>query len=189
MVVGKFEPKASKVSGLKASLAIGLDEALTALEECIHDLTDEQVWTRPCPDRHSIGTIVMHVQHNMDAHACQLQTGQLALQHEERFDIWGQPEPDLPERQKDLPSVSQMLERLRRLRQAAMAGLEAATEEDLLGVRAAGETYWWKEHRRTSADAYARVIWHTMGHVRQIWLLRGVIGLTDKDGWPQQHYH
>ena len=29
---------------------------------------------------------------------------------------------------------------------------------------------------------------HTMAHVRQIWLMRGAMGLTDKDGWPVQHW-
>ena len=28
-----------------------------------------------------------------------------------------------------------------------------------------------------------------MAHIRQIWFLRGAMGLTGKDGWPRQHYH
>ena len=189
MVVGRFKPKASKPSSLKACLAIGLDEALTALEECIYDLSDEQAWARPSPDRHAIATMVMHVQHNIDVHACQFQTGQLALTHDARFDIWDRPEPDLPERQENLPTVRELIDRLRTLREAAMSGLEVAAEEDLLGPRAAADTTWWTKHHRTSASAYTRVTWHTMAHVRQIWLLRGIMGLTDRDGWPQQHYH
>ena len=189
MVIGKHEPKAARPTSLKQCLAIGLDEALTALEEAFCDLTDEQVWAVPCPGRHHIATIVMHLHHNMDVHACRLQTGELTLKHEERFDIWSRPDPDLPARKKAVPSVSTMLERHRALREAVLAGLERATVVDLLGPGVAAETYWCKEHRRTSADAYARTIWHTMTHVRQIWLLRGLMDLTDKNGWPQQHYH
>jgi hypothetical protein len=37
-------------------------------------------------------------------------------------------------------------------------------------------------------DFLKRTIFHTMAHVRQIWLLRGALGLTDGKSWPQQHY-
>ena len=189
MVVGRFEPKAAKVGSLRDSLAVGLDEALTALEESFHDLTDEQAWARPCAERHTITTMVMHVHQNADVHTCQLQTGKLVLEHDDRFNIWREPPADQPPGQEGLPTVAEMLERHRALAAAAKAGLEAASEEDLLGVRMAGGTDWVDEHGRNSAEAYARVIWHTMAHVRQIWLIRGIMGLTDKDGWPEQHYH
>lgn len=189
MVVGRFEPKASKPDDLRACLAIGLDEALTALEECIYDLTDEQAWARPSPDRHCIVTIMMHVIGNFDYHACLLQTGKRSLEHDDRFDIYDKPEPDRPDRQANLPPVREMLDRLGALREAAMAGLEAATPEDLCGPRAAADTHWWQEYHRTSASAYTRVTWHAMAHIRQIWALRGLMGLADKHGWPQQHYH
>jgi hypothetical protein len=29
---------------------------------------------------------------------------------------------------------------------------------------------------------------NTAAHVRQIWLLRGALGLTDGKAWPQQHW-
>ncbi len=189
MVIGRFEPKEAEATSLAELLAIGLDEALTAVEEAIHDLADEQAWSRPSPDRHCIATLVMHMQHNIDLHACQLQTGALALEHDDRFDIWRYREPALAARQDDLPSVRHLLERLQTIRAAAMGGLRGATEDDLLGPRAADDREWWTKYRRTSASAYARVIYHTMAHVRQIWLLRGMMGLTDTDGWPQQHYH
>ncbi|GAH75629.1 unnamed protein product, partial [marine sediment metagenome] len=177
MVIGKFEPKAAKVGSLKDSLAVGLDEALTALEESFYNLTDEQAWARPCRARHCITTIIMHVHHNTDINACQLQTGKLMLEHYERFNIWFEPDPDHHTRQDDLPTVETMLERHRALVAAAKAGLEAASEEDLLGPRMSAGTDWCDRHGRNSAEAYARVIWHTMAHVRQIWLLRGVMGL------------
>lgn len=189
MTIGNFQPQAARATSLQQTLTIGLDEALTALEESFHDLTDAQAWTCALPGRHNIATLIMHVLENTDIHACQYQTGELVLEHEQRFDIWFRRDPDLPDRKQDLPSVPRMLAELRTLRAAAMAGLEDATEEDLLGPRRAVDTHWWTEHHRTSADAYARVTWHTMAHVRQIWALRGVMGALDEKGWPQQHYH
>lgn len=38
------------------------------------------------------------------------------------------------------------------------------------------------------ANAYIRTIMHTMAHVRQIRMLRGVMGLTGEQGWPLQHW-
>ncbi len=35
---------------------------------------------------------------------------------------------------------------------------------------------------------YMWTIFHTMAHSRQIWLLRGALGLTDGRSWPQQHW-
>ena len=71
------------------------------------------------------------------------------------------------------------------------AGLDAATEKNLLGPREAAGKFWWEEHGRTSSEGYARVIHHANSHVRQIWVLRAGMGLTEKGthGWPQQHYH
>ena len=189
MAIGNFQPRAARATSLKQSIAIGLDEALTALEESFYDLTDEQAWTCPLAGRHHVATLVMHMLENIDIHACQYQTGELALEHEPRFDIWVERDPDLPARKQDAPSVARMRQRLQTLRAAVIAGLENVSEEDLLGPRRAVDTHWWTEHHRTSADAYARVTWHTMAHVRQIWALRGVMGALDEKGWPQQHYH
>ena len=88
--------------------------------------------------------------------------------------------------QKDLPGVAETIERLRGLRDAIMPGIESAREEDLR--RARTDSQWYRDWNRTSADAYMRTIMHTMAHVRQIWMLRGVMGLTDEQGWPLQHW-
>ena len=189
MVIGNFKPQASRPTSLKQLLAIGLDEALTALEECFYDLTDEQAWTHVMSGRHNITTLVMHILENADVHTCQYQTGDLVLEHEKRFDVWAQGEPDAPERKQGLPSVATMRERIRKLRAAALSGLESAGDADLLGPRCAADTPWWTEHHRTAADAAARVIWHIMVHVRQIWAMRGALGAIGEKGWPQQHYH
>ena len=187
MVIGKLDPGQARHTTLKKAVEIGLDEAFTALEESFHDLSDEQVWSFPLPGRHNICTIVMHLQANLDEYTCRTQTGRHRLEHEERFDVWQFGPEELRAKMHDLPTVEQMLRRHRTLREAAMAGLAAASEEDLLGPRVT-DTYWWQQQKRTSADAYMRTVFHTMAHVRQIWLMRGAMGLTDKDGWPEQHW-
>ena len=39
---------------------------------------------------------------------------------------------------------------------------------------------WWFEEQpsKVRADAFMRAIFHTLAHVRQIWYLRGLLGLT-----------
>ncbi|HUS92510.1 MAG TPA: DUF664 domain-containing protein [Phycisphaerae bacterium] len=187
MVIGRLEPGQARNTTFKKAIEIGLDEALTALEESFHDLSDEQVWGYPLPGRHNIGTIVMHLQRNLDEYTCRTQAGRYCLEHEDRFDVWGSTPEELRDKMHDLPTVEQVLQRHRTLREAAMANLAAASEDDLLGPRVT-DTFWWQEQKRTSADAYLRTIMHTMAHVRQIWLMRGAMGLTDQHGWPEQHW-
>ena len=187
MVVGKFEPEQAKDTTLKKAIAIGLDEALTALEESFHDLTDEQFWGFALEGRHNIITIVEHCLDAMDLYACEVQVGRQVLEHEKRFDIWNFSPEQVRDRMKDLPPASRALDRLRTLRRAVMGNLESASEQELLEPRVR-DNWFWEESKKTSADAYMRTIMHTMAHVRQIWLMRGAMGLTDKDGWPEQHW-
>ncbi len=37
------------------------------------------------------------------------------------------------------------------------------------------------------ADFYLRTIYHTQCHIRQIWLLRGALGMASGP-WPDQHW-
>jgi hypothetical protein len=189
MAIGKFDPQESRPEGLKDSVRIVLDEALMALLESFHDLTDEQAWARPLPGRHNIVTLILHMQHNIDMHACFLQTGKWVLQHDPRFDVWQRRDPGDPERQHDLPAVQTLLERQQALQSAVLAGLDQASEADLFTPRAAEAKHWWRNAKRNSLSAYLRVVCHTNAHVRQVWLLRGVMGATDAHRWPQQHYH
>jgi len=120
VVLGKEEPQCAADTDLKRAIAIGLDEAMTALEEAFYDLPDER-------------------------------------------------------------------ERLAAVRAAVMETLEQATPDDL--ARPDPGSWWFEENpTRVRADAYLRATFHTMAHVRQIWMLRGVMGLTDKEGWPVQHW-
>ena len=186
MAPGKEEPRHAEDTDLKHAIAIGLDEAMTALEEAFYDLTDEQVASFPLPDRHNITTMVMHCLKNLDEYGLHCQTGESVIAYEERFDMWSHPPQELHPLQKDLPTVREMVARLHALRDAIVEALDAATEEDLRRPR--DVTDWYAQWGRVSADAYMRTIMHTMAHVRQIWMLRGVMGLTDRDGWPVQHW-
>lgn len=186
MVIGKHEPGLATKTTLKEAIHIGLDEALTALEESLRGLTDEQLWAFPLPDRHNITTIAMHAIENLDHYACAFQTGRWALQHEDRFDMWQHSPAEVRSRMTALPARDDLLNRIRAIREAAMPALEQAAEQDLLGARHVDAH--WRELSRTSADAYMRTIFHTMAHVRQICFMRGILGLSDKEGWPEQHW-
>ena len=92
MVIGKLNPGQAKQTDFKQAIAIGLDEALTALEESFFDLTDEQASAFPLPGRNNIVGIVMHLQQNLDCYACRFQSGVWTLEHDDRFDLWGRPD-------------------------------------------------------------------------------------------------
>ncbi len=185
-MIGQEKPDTARNTDLKGAIRIGLDECTMALEEALTGLTDEQAWGFPLQSRHNITTIVMHCLGNLNNHGLYLQTGESLLEHEERFDMWSHSPEQLRPMQTDLPSVPEMIDKLRDLREAILAGVEAAAEGDLLGPRT--DSQWYRDWNRTSADAYMRTIMHTMAHVRQIWMLRGVMGLTDEQGWPLQHW-
>ena len=186
MVIGRHEPKQAHGTTLNTAIAIGLDESLTALEECFSSLTNEQFWHHPLPRRHCVATLVEHCVQCLDLYACEVQGAELTFEPEERFAINLYPLEQLRPRLTDLPTVAQMREKLCGLREAVMRVLNDTADAELHTPRPC----WWFEENpdRTSADAYMRCIWHTMAHVRQIWHMRGMMGLTDEHGWPQQHW-
>ena len=186
MTIGRHKPKLAEKTDFKGAIGIVLDEALTALDESIHDLTDEQFWSFPLEGRHNIVTMVEHCIDSVDLYACEVQTGKGVLGHEDRFDIWHHSPDELRGKMTDLPTVSAVLERLRTVAAAANGILEAQDQESLPATRPG--TWWTDEFGKTAADAYMRLTMHLMAHVRQIWLMRGVMGLTDTDGWPEQHW-
>jgi hypothetical protein len=187
MVLGKEEPRHAERSGLKQALAVGLDEAMTALEEAFYDLTEEQFWAFPLERRHNIVTLVEHCLQCLDLYGCEVHGRPLTFEPEERFDIWHFSPEQLRPQMTELPTVAAERERLAAVRAAVMETLEQATPEDL--ARPNPDSWWFEEYpRRVRADAYLRATFHTMAHVRQIWMLRGAMGLTDQDGWPVQHW-
>jgi len=182
-MIGKHHCECARDTDLKRAIFIGLDESFTALEEALYDLTDEQAWAFPLEGRNNIAWIVMTMLQNFDIYANGMQSGRMVFPYEWRWDLWECKPEDRPKPGDAFPSVPEMLERLKRIRESAMAGLETASEDDLRGRRACEA--WWPG---TAADAYMRTIHHALAHIRQIWLLRGVMGLTDAEAWPRQHW-
>jgi len=180
---------ASHPSDLRRTVHIALDEMLKALEECCRGLTHQQLWFDGLENRNRIGSILLHVQQNIDCHACWFQVGEWALAHDPRFDFYGKPALRFSEGD-DLPPAETLIERHRRLREKVFAGLAAAASDaELFTPRAAENQYWWQQHRRTSIDGYLRVVGHANAHIRQIWLMRGAMGARGPEAFPQQFYH
>ena len=187
MAIGKFEPKHARQTSLTEAIQIGLDEAFTALEESIAGLTDEQFWSFPLANRHNIVTLVEHCLQCLDLYGCEVHGRPLTFEPEKRFDIWHYSPAELRDQMTDLPTVLAELQRIAAVRAAVSDHLESTSAEDL---RRPNPSSWWFEENpdRTRADAYMRATFHTMAHLRQIWFLRGRLGLTDEQGWPQQHW-
>jgi len=184
----KYPTLANQPENMKDIIYVGLDEMFKALEESFADLSDDQIWANELPNRHNIGTLVLHVQENIDRHACKFQIGRFALVHEDRFAIFEKPLVD-ERRTVDLPSVEEILGRHYQLRDTVVPGLADVGDKELLEPRAGKNEYWWQQHRRNSIQGYMRVIWHANAHLRQIWAIRGAMGAYGPNGWPHQYWH
>jgi hypothetical protein len=180
----QYELKISKNSGFKDSVSIALQEALTALEESIHDLSDEQVKAFPIQGRNNIAWIAMHSLAGMDIICGQGQGGEPAYSWDSRWDLWQAPPEQKPKPGDEFPSQVEIMERIEAVRKAATGRLAETDEAELLSNRAPKE---WN-HEGNSADLYVRSIYHTMAHVRQIWLLRGAMGPAENMRWPTVHW-
>ena len=186
-MIGKHEPRIARGLTPKSAVAALLDETLTAFEEAIHDLTDEQAQAFPIPGRNNIAWIVMHTLQNLDTYTNLFPAGDATFDHDRRWDLWQCAESEKPKPGNDFPTVKEMLAILVRLKENAMGALEGMTEEDLLASPRHGEDFW---KGRNQLDAYVRPMGNANAHIRQIWLLRGALGLTDgrSECWPQQHW-
>ena len=187
MGTARFQPREAEQTDLKKSLEIGLDEAFTALAESFRDLTDDLFWAFPLEHRHNIVTLVEHCLQCLDLYGCEVHGHSLTFEPEERFDIWHYSADQLRPRMTDLPSVADERDRLSAVRRAVMGVLDQTSGEELGKPNMSS---WWFEEQpsKVRADAFMRAICHTMAHVRQVWLLRGLMGLTDAAGWPEQHW-
>jgi len=182
VAIGKHECKTAGNTDLKRALEIGLDEAFIALEESFCDLTDEQVASFPIEGRNNVAWIVMHCLDNLDEYSVSCAAGKRAYPHEWRWDLWECKPEERPKPGDEFPGVAEMLERLNKVRDAAAAAIAPATETFLL------ENLGRHPRKPLRSDFYVRTIFHTMAHVRQIWLLRGALGLVDGQSWPRQHW-
>ena len=187
MVIGRFQPREAKQTDLKRAVAIGLDEAFTALEESLCGLTDEHFWAFPLEHRHNIVTLVEHCLQCLDLYGCEVQGHDLTLEAETRFDIWHYSPEELRPQMVNLPSLPDERKRLKAVRDAVFDVLDRTPAAEL--GRPNTSSWWFEEQPdKVRADAFMRAVFHTMAHVRQIWLLRGSLGLTDTEGWPEQHW-
>lgn len=181
MAIGSHHCEIAGNTHLKEAVRIGLDECLTALEESFYDLSDEHVQSFPVAGKNNIAWIAMHCLDNLDGNAVGVHTGGRVTSHDERWGLW-QCRPD--ERPKPgglFPSVADMLDWLGRIRVAAMSALDDSSEGDMIAP--AGD----HPSKPLRSDWYMRTIYHTISHTRQIWLLRGALGLVEGP-WPEQHW-
>ena len=188
-MIGRHECECAEGTDLAGAIGIGLNEAITALEESFYDLTDDQAAAFPVAGRNNVAWIVMHCLQNLDHYANTAPTNDRdvpvrALRHEERYDLWEAPEDQRPKRGDGFSGVRQMLDDLRAVRDKALKVLDDAGPTNLTR-----QTQLGPSSRTVVADSYMRTIWHTMSHVRQVWALRGVMGLVDGgQAWPRQHW-
>lgn len=171
----------ARETDLRQAIMIGLDEALTALEEAFYDLSDDQLVAFPVPGRNNIAWILMHCLDNLDANAIGVQTGERRFDPAAQWDLWrGSPRPR-PYPGASFPSKAELLSLLHQITERVFEILDGVNAE------------WPAEPldlplpKRVRADFYMRTIYHTMSHIRQIWLLRGALGLAD-DNWPRQYW-
>lgn len=180
MAIGRHECKNAVVTHLREAIAIALDDAMTGLEEAFCELTDEQAHSFAVRGRNNVAWIVMHCLDNLDEHAVGAQTGSRVYPSDGRWDLWDCKPEERPKPGDPFPTVEEMLARLRGVRTAAETAIGKASGESLAEpVGPPG---------KIKADWYMRTICHTNAHVRQLWLLRGALGLTDGTSWPQQHW-
>lgn len=182
-MIGRHDPKKIWETGIKESVSIGLDESLTSLMESFNDLSDDVVRAYPIEGRHNISTLVMHCLQNLDGNVNWVLStmlsgekggGSVTFEHEERFELWGLPEEKKPKPGDDFPGVRELSDMYDNVSKRAI---------ELVDSLKPAPHYWPRV-----ADPCLRSVYHTAGHVRQIWLLRGALGLTDGRSWPRQHW-
>lgn len=176
----------AKDTDLKRAMFMDVDEAFIALREAVSDLTNEQFWAYPVPGRHNSVTLVMHCLQQADEFNGYLQRHRgikvrhewQFMKHEIRFHLWDVPKDLLPKPGDDFPSVKTVLLHNDEIHQAIMANMNVLTEKDFVDMPV-GQ---WPR----LCDPFFRMSYHFNAHTRQIWLLRGHLGLISS--WPQQHY-
>jgi len=176
----KLECKNANNTDLKQAILIGLDETLIALEESFSELTKDQVHKFPIPGENNIAWIVMHCLDNLDDCAIDAQIGERLYPSEWRWDLWECSPDERPKPGDHFPTPPEMLERLWAIREISMSILNNYNEQIMT------EPFNIYPEKSNRADLYMRTIWHTNSHIRQIWFLRGALGI--KTASPQQHW-
>ena len=165
---------------LKQAILIGLDECLIALEESFQNINDDHIQAFPIPGENNIAWIVMHCLDNLDDCAIGAQSGERLYPSEWRWDLWECSPNERPKPGDPFPTPPEMLERLWAIREKSMSILDAFNEQILTAP------YNIHPLKSNRADLYMRTICHTNSHIRQIWYLKGALGI--KTASPQQHW-
>jgi hypothetical protein len=123
----------------------------------------------------------MHCLDNLDDCANGYPSGVRVMAYEWRWDLWECKPEERPNPGDPFPATAEMLALLDQIRTAAFTSLAKFDEPAL--------TRWSIDHptKHSLADFYLRTIYHTQCHIRQIWLLRGALGLA-AGPWPEQHW-
>jgi hypothetical protein len=171
---------------IKKSMLMGLDECHISLKEAYADLDDDVFQCFAVEGHNNIATIVTHLlqQHDDFNAVLQRKRGMKVrhewrfMQHEERFELWGLPKAKLPKPGQSFPTVAETLANHQLIHKALIDNITAIPQEEFIS---AGVGQWPR-----LCDMFFRATYHANAHVRQIWFLRGIMGI-DK-GWPVQHY-
>ncbi len=169
------------------AMRLAFRESMSGLREAYTDLTDEQFQRYVLPSRNNILSLVMHCLTQVDDYNGYLQwrrgaSGPLRDWHflpvYERFDLW-EMDGRIPSPTEDmLLPVSDVLTMHDTVEAAVLASFETLTEEDVLAPT--------EGPCPRLCDWWFRVAYHQHAHVRQIWLMRGLLGVTTR--WPEQRF-
>jgi hypothetical protein len=182
------EDRCARGMDLKKAVAMGVDEVHVALREAFADLSDDQFHEFALEGHSNIATLVMHVLQQHDDFNGNLQyrlgrKGPVNDWHFREFEkhwvLWGLSAEELAKPGDDFPTVAEALKYQKALHEALMTNLQAMSEADLIAEGPGGR---WPR----LCDIFFRAIWHAGAHMRQVWFLRGVMGV--KTGWPVQHF-
>ncbi|MDP6361078.1 MAG: DinB family protein [Planctomycetota bacterium] len=171
---------------LVKSMRMGMDECHVALRESYADLADKEFWSYPLEGRNNIVTIIMHCLQQHDDFNGNLQSrlNRRArhewhfLKHEERFGLWGLPPEKLPKPGDVFPSVNEVVALHDELHENIIRNMTELPAEEF----ESGPAGQWPK----LCDMFFRGIYHVNAHIRQIWFLRGLMGIDRR--YPLQHF-
>ncbi len=163
----------------KEILVFQLRECRNEIANALDGLTAEQFAEQALPGRNHVGWIVCHCMNNFDFFLHQRQTGESMLggARYEPFAAHGRTPPGDDNPAPDFTDLTRAADEVFRACIEVIAGLL----DDAFGEK---PPYWHHETFESTAGTCVRVINHSNAHLRQIWLLRGVMDAPDP--WPVQ---
>ena len=163
----------------KEILVFQLRECRNEIANALDGLTVEQFAEQAIPGRNPIGWIVCHCMNNFDLFLHRGHTGTFILRDVgfDAFADYGSKPPRDDNPAPDFTDLTRAADEVFRACIEVIAGLP----DDAFGEK---PPYWHHETFESTAGTCVRVINHSNAHLRQIWLLRGVMGAPDP--WPVQ---